>query len=142
MLTQDQITQGANRLTASKLTDVDVDQTDSILKMFFSSDLITKYGYDFKTKLAEFDDSSNSKKIAAQIGACLDQLEALTFGVSSFQGGRDALYYKEKDEYWQYVQIIFLKMYDLPTEFSTYDIKRRQNNNSSTTVFGHRVEGC
>jgi hypothetical protein len=140
MLTTAQITAGASRLTAGKLKGVDVDQTTSILEMWFTKDLIEKYGYDFRTKLAAFDDTGNDNQVCAQIGACLDKLEDLGFGVSSLQGGRDALNYKEKDEYWQYVQIIFLKMYLLPEEFGVYDIKRRRRVIQSSTIHTRRDE--
>lgn len=140
MLTAAQISAGNDRLVAGKLTAVDVDQASSILSMdTFFGGLINTYGYDFKTKLAEFDDIANpDDKIAAQIAACLIKFEELGFGVSSLQGGSDALYYKEKDEYWQYVQIIFLKMYTLPEEKSKYPLGRKKV--SSGTAFSTRVE--
>lgn len=141
MLTQAQITTGSARLVAGKLTAVDVDQASSILSMdTFFGGLVSIYGYSFKSKLAEFDDVANpSDKVAAQIAACLIKLEELSFGVSRLEGGADALYYKEKDEYWQYVQIIFLKMYDLPRELAKYSLARSTRRHSST-IPTQRVE--
>lgn len=141
MLTEAQITAGTARLVAGKLTAVDVDQASSILSMdTFFGGLIAKYGYDFKTKLALFDDSGNTNKTAAQIAACLIKMEELTFGVASKQGGPSAVWYKEKDEYWQYVQIIFLKMYELPFELSKFSLARRESLRRSNTVMSSRVE--
>lgn len=141
MLTTAQITAGTARLDNGKLTAVDVDQAASILSMdTFFGGLISTYGYSFKTKLAEFDDTGNSDMIAAQIAACLIKLESLSFGVSRLEGGSDALYYKEKDEYWQYVQIIFLKMYELPKELAKFSLSRASNARKSQTAMSWRVE--
>jgi len=142
MLTTTQITAGTARLVAGKLTGVDIDQAASILSMdTFFGGLITTYSYDFKTKLAEFDDVANpDDKIAAQIAACLIKLEELSFGVARLEGGSAALYYKEKDEYWQYVQLIFLKMYELPVELTKYPLSRSSTRRTSQTLYSTRVE--
>jgi hypothetical protein len=140
MLTPEMITAGADRLDTGKLVAVDVDQASSILSMdTFFGGLVDKYGYDFKGKLAEFDDTGNEDQIAAQIAACLNMLETLGFGVSSLSGGKDGLGYKEKEEYWQYVQIIFLKMYKLPFEMSRFSLARTVTAKSGT-AFSRRVE--
>ncbi len=141
MLTSAQITAGVTRLNSGKLSDVDVDQTTSILEMdsFFGS-LVKAYGYQFKTKLAEFDDTGNQDQICAQIAACLNKMEELGFGVSELPGSRlDGLKYKEKDEYWQYVQIIFLKMYTMPIELSKFPLGRKPV--VSGSVQSQRTEG-
>ncbi len=141
MLTSAQIALGAARLSSGRLTAVDVDQASSILSMdTFFGGLIDQYGYDFKTKLAEFDDTGNSDEIAAQIAACLIIMEELGFGVGAMDGGRDAIKFKEKEEYWQYVQIIFLKMYKLPAELTKYPLSRKAKQASSGTAFSCRVE--
>lgn len=142
MLTAAQISAGNSRLSSGKLTAADVDQAASILSMdSFFGGLVEQYGYDFKTKLAEFDDVANpSEKIAAQIAGCLVIMEDLGFGVARKEGGPSAIFFREKEEYWQYVQIIFLKMYKLPKERSTYPLSRRQSPASSGTAFTERVE--
>lgn len=143
MLTAAQITAGNARLVAGKLTAVDVDQAASILSMdTFFGGLIETYGYEFKDRLAEFDDVANpDDQIAAQIAACLIKLEELGFGVALLKGGVE---YKEKDEYWQYVQIIFLKMYTLPQELAKYSLARssRYGRRASQTARSVRVQGC
>ncbi len=143
MLTATQITEGATRLVSGKLTARDIDQASSILSMdTFFGGLVDKYGYDFKDKLADFEDVANpDEQTAAQIAACLNQLDEIGFGVASFQGGgRSGMYYKEKDEYWQYVQIIFLKMYPLPEELATYSKGRVRQPRASSTARSERYE--
>lgn len=140
MLTAAQITEGTARLDTGRLTAPDVDKLVGVMRMFFS-DLETKYSYDWRTKLEELDDTSDDAKTAAQIAACIIKMEELGFGVSSLQGGSDALYYKEKDEYWQYVVIIHTKFYVLPSEFSNYSLSRRSSaGGRSGTAFSTRVE--
>lgn len=139
MLTTDQIDAGATRLSSGKLTTEDVDKLVGVMRMFFQ-DLETKYGYDWRTKLTELDDNADSARTAAQVAACVNQMEDLGFGVSSLQGGSDALYYKEKDEYWQYVIIVHTKFYTLPSEFTTYSLSRRSSTGVSGTAFSQRVE--
>lgn len=141
MLTPTDITAGATRLVAGKLIAQDVDKLVGVMRMFFQ-DLETKYGYDWRTKLTALDDTSDTAHTAAQVAACIDKTEALGFGVSSLQGGSDALYYKEKDEYWQYVIIVHTKFYTLPPEFTTYPLSRRTGaaNGQSGTAMSHRVE--
>lgn len=143
MLTSTEITAGAGRLVAGKLTAVDIDQISSILSMdSFFGGLIDTYGYAFKTKLAEFDDVANpDDQIAAQIAACLIKLESLGFGVARKEGGPSAIFYKEKDEYWQYVQIIFLKMYSLPKELAKYSLARANPRRYSERAYTDRVQG-
>ena len=142
MLTAAEITTGNGRLVAGKLTAVDIDQASSILSMdSFFGGLITSYGYDFKTKLAAFDDvASPNDKIAAQIAACLIKLELLGFGVARKEGGGSGVFYKEKDEYWQYVQIIFLKMYQLPREMAKFSLARGQYGRVSNQARTDRVQ--
>jgi hypothetical protein len=140
MLTKVQIDAGATRLAANKLTPEDVDKLVGVMRMFFE-DLEPKYGYDWKTKLLALDDSGDTARTAAQVAACIDQMEALGFGVSSLQGGSDALYYKEKDEYWQYVILVHTKFYTLPSEFTQYPLSRRSLAGGTTgTAFSQRVE--
>lgn len=139
MLTPDEITAGATRLSAGKLTTEDVDKLVGVMRMFFQ-DLETKYGYDWRTKLEALDDTSDTARTAAQVAACIDKMEELGFGVSSLQGGSDALYYKEKDEYWQYVIIVHTKFYTLPSEFTTYPLGRKSGTTTSGTAFSQRVE--
>lgn len=140
MLTKAQIDAGATRLAANKLTTEDVDKLVGVMRMFFE-DLEPKYGYDWKTKLLALDDSGDTARTAAQVAACINQMEALGFGVSSLQGGSDALYYKEKDEYWQYVILVHTKFYTLPLEFTQYPLSRRTHAGGTTgTAMSHRVE--
>jgi hypothetical protein len=140
MLTPTEITVGATRLIANKLTTQDVDKLVGVMRMFFT-DLEVKYGYDWRTKLTALDDSADTAHTAAQVAACIDKMEALGFGVSSLKGGSDALSYAEKDEYWQYVVIVHTKFYTLPSEFTTYQLSRRSSAGGTTgTAFSHRVE--
>lgn len=122
MLTAEQITAGENRLVSDKLTAVDVDSTVSILRMFFA-DLETRNSYQFRAKLEELDDSLDDYKKAAQVAACLIIMEGLGFGVAMLDG---ELKYKEKDDYSQYVVLIFSKLYPIPVELSNYDLRRRR----------------
>lgn len=140
MLTAEQITAGHARLVANKLVAEDVDKLTGVMRMFFQ-DLETKYGYDWRTLLTALDDGSDTARTAAQVAACIIEMEALGFGVSSLQGGSDALYYKEKDEYWQYVVIVHTKFYTLPPEFTSYPLSRRTTAGGTTgTAFSQRVE--
>lgn len=140
MLTEVEIAAGNSRLELGKLTSTDTDKLVGVMRMFFQ-DLEAKYGYDWRTKLTALDDNSDTAKTAAQIAACIIKMEALGFGVSSLQGGSDALFYKEKDEYWQYVVIVHTKFYTLPPEFTTYPLSRRTSaGGQSGTAFSQRVE--
>lgn len=139
MLTKAQIDAGATRLSASKLTAEDVDKLVGVLRMFFEG-LEEKYSYDWRTKLTALDDSGDVARTAAQVAACIIEMEALGFGVSSLQGGSDALYYKEKDEYWQYVVLVHTKFYALPSEFTQYSLARRTSTGTTGTAFSERVE--
>ena len=142
MLTEDEITAGTARLSSGQLVPEDVDKLVGVMRLFFT-DLETKYSYDWRTKLEELNDLSDTAKTAAQVAACIIKMEGLGFGVSSLQGGSDALYYKEKDEYWQYVAIVHTKFYTLPSEFSQYPLSRRGANAGGVTgtAFSQRVEG-
>lgn len=156
MLTSEQIDAGVTRLESGKLTTEDVDKLVGVMRMFFE-DLETKYGYDWRTKLLALDDTTETTRTAAQIGACINEMEALGFGVSSLGSpglqssdpankagsgsGADGLYYKEKDEYWQYVVIVHTKFYTLPLEFTTYSLGRRNLAGSVTgTAMSQRIE--
>lgn len=141
MLTEAEIAAGSSRLgTDKKLLPTDVDKLVGVMRMFFM-DLETKYGYDWRTKLLALDDSADTAQTAAQIAACIIKMEGLGFGVSSLQGGSDALFYKEKDEYWQYVEIVHTKFYTLPFEFSQYPLSRRSSAGGKTgTMMSERVE--
>lgn len=123
MLTSAQLDAGRDRLNAGQLTLLDVDQLVSIFRMFFG-DLEEKYGYEYEEKLTELNDTGNSREPCAQIAACLIELEDLGFGVTSLKGGRKAIHFSEKEEYWQYVCIAFTKIYMLPAEMSSYDLMR------------------
>lgn len=141
MLKEVEIAEGDSRLGLDKkLLPSDIDKLVGVMRMFFT-DLETKYGYDWRTKLEALDDTSDTAQTAAQVAACIIKMEGLGFGVSSLQGGSDALFYKEKDEYWQYVIIVHTKFYTLPTEFSQYPLSRRSSAGGVTgTAFSHRVE--
>jgi hypothetical protein len=140
MLTKDQIDAGVTRLSANKLTPEDVDKLVGVMRMFFEG-LEDKYGYDWRSKLLALDDGGDTARTAAQVAACINEMEALGFGVSSLQGGSDALYYKEKDEYWQYVVLVHTKFYPLPAEFTQYPLSRRSLAGGNTgTVMSERVE--
>lgn len=137
MLTAVQIQEGANRLVNDKLAPIDVDATVSILRMFFA-DLEVRYNYQFKSKLEELNDSLDDYQKAAQVAACLIIMEGLGFGVASLDG---ELKYKEKDDYAQYVVLIFTKLYPLPVEWSLYDLKRRRTKKfTSQTYYSRRTE--
>jgi hypothetical protein len=88
MLTSAQITAGAARLSAGKLTATDVNQIASVLGMdTFFGGFVTQYGYKFREGLEAFDDNAHPGQIAAQIAACLIKLEELGFGVAERRGG-------------------------------------------------------
>lgn len=141
MLTSAQIQAGRDRLVSDQLTALDVDQLVSIFRMFFG-DLEEKYSYDFEGMLTALSDSGNAKEPAAQVAACLVILEELGFGVTRLEGGRKAVYFSEKEEYWQYVCIAFTKIYPLPAEMSTYDLRRamfqRSRERTSSTACARR----
>lgn len=139
MLTKTQIDAGAARLESNKLTTEDVDKLVKVMRMFFQ-DLEVQYGYDWRSKLTALDDTGSEARTAAQIAACIIAMEDLGFGVSSLQGGSDALYYKEKDEYWQYVVIVHTTFYTLPPEFTTYPLSRRGSFPKTGTAMSCRVE--
>lgn len=154
MLTKAQIDVGATRLVANKLTIEDVDKLVGIMRMFFQG-LEDKYGYDWRTKLLTLDDGSDTARTTAQVAACINEMEALGFGVSSLGspglqsgdmnsrgggGSSDGLYYKEKDEYRQYIEIVHTKFYALPAEFTTYPLSRRTGISRTGTAMSERVE--
>lgn len=137
MLNADQIQAGVNRLVANKLTPVDVDSLVSVFRMFLA-DLEKRYGYDLRGSLEALDDSADAYKKAAQVAACLIIMEGLGYGVAALSGN---LNYKEKDEYFQYVVISFSKIYNIPVEWSQYDLRRRALGNPrvSGTIYTQRV---
>lgn len=139
MLTDAQITAGTARLSGTKLDPKDQDQMVSVFRMFFG-DLEEKYEYDFDGKLAAVDDSGDPKLPASQIAACFLILQGLGFGVTRLEGGRRAVHFSEKEEYWQYVCIAFTKFYPLPAEMSTYDMMRARfaNQRKSQSVHVRR----
>lgn len=138
MLTTAQIDAGAARLDTDKLRAEDIDKTVDVMKMFFQ-DLASDY--DWATKLAGLDDAADTARKAAQVAACIIILEELGFGVAIMNGGRDAINFKEKDEYWQYVEIIHFKCgYTLPAVFTTYSLARKASTRTSSTVYSDRVE--
>ena len=68
-------------------------------------------------------------------------MQELGFGVADLHGGKRAMDYKEKDEYKQFVIIAFSKIYPIPAELSSWDLKRRtKTNRASGTIFSKRVE--
>lgn len=137
MLTAAQIAAGTARLVDGKLTQDDVDQFVTVFRMFIGS-LETTYGYEFETKLEALDDTGNTEKKAAQVAACAIILEELGFGVAEVKGNTN---FREKDEYWQYVMIAFSKLYPIPPELSTWDLKRRtRTNRVSSTALSSREE--
>jgi hypothetical protein len=123
MLTQDQITAGTAVLSSGKLTAQQIDGLVSGFRMFFG-DLETKYGYDWRTKLTALDDNADAAHTAAQVAACFVIMQELGFGVGMMDGGRDAIKFKEKDEYWQYIAFIHSKFYAIPVELSSYSLAR------------------
>ena len=154
MLTEAQITDGTARLVTGKLVATDIDKLVKVMRMFFQ-DLEVKYGYDWRSKLIALDDNADTNRTAAQVAACIISMEGLGFGVSSFGspglqsgdsanrgggGSSDGLYYKEKDEYWQYVVIVHTTFYTLPPEFGTYSLARRSLLAKSGTAESERVE--
>jgi hypothetical protein len=139
MLTLDQISDGALRLTLGKLNPGDVDSLVSVFQMFLA-ELEQKYGYKLRKKLEELDDTLDDYQKAAQVAACIIKLEELSYGVASFTGD---LSYKEKDEYFQYVIIAFSKIYSIPIEWSQYSLSRwstGRNSRKSFTIFSDRVQ--
>ncbi len=125
MLTQAQVDAGTAILSSGKLTSQTVDELVSGFRMFFG-DLETRYGYDWRTKLIALDDTSDTAKTAGQCAGCFILMQSLGFGVAAMDGGSDAIKYKEKDEYWQYVMYIHTKFYTVPVELSQYSIGRQQ----------------
>lgn len=134
MLTQDQIDAGDDRLVAGKITAKDINKIVSAMRLFFY-DLETLKKYKWADKLAELDDSADpdSQQVAAQCTGALIIMEELGFGVGSMNGGRDAISFKEKDEYWQYVAFIHTKFYELPVEFSQYSWGRHLSSTRAKT---------
>lgn len=124
MLTSAEISAGNLRLSANKLTQVDVSKMVSAFERVFAG-LQSKYNYDFKTKLGELDDSLNSEQEAAQVAGILIKLEALGFGVAHLKaGGRGGVDMKQRDQYLEFVLYAFSKIYPIPPEFSTFDLMR------------------
>ena len=140
MLTQDQIDAGDARLSAGKLTDSDVEDLVSAMRLF-CADLETLKGYAWESKLSELDDTGNTKQVAAKCAGALIIMKDLGFGVGAMDGGRDAIKFKEKDEYWQYVAYVHTKFYPIPSEFATYSLARQGSRAVSSTIYTRRVEG-
>lgn len=136
MLTQAQITTGGTRLLTGKLKDTDVTKMITVFRMFLG-DLEDKYDYDFDTKLRELDDTGSTGEKAAQVAACITEMEALGFGVAELTGG---LNYKEKSDYEQYVIIALSMIYAIPFELSRWDLRRRTSIPKSSSVFAKRVQ--
>lgn len=136
MLTQTQIDAGNTRNLLGKLKDTDVTKMISVFRMFLG-DLEEKYSYDFDTKLRALDDTIAVGQKAAQVAACIIEMESLGFGVAELSGG---LNYKEKSDYFQYVVIALSQIYNIPYEVSGWDIRRKTTNAKSSVAFSHRME--
>lgn len=143
MFTSTELTAGAARLVDGKLTPKDIDAIVTVLRKYFKH-LETQYSYEYREKLEAIDDTSDTRQTAAQIGAALNKLEDFGFGsAAALAGGADAILFKEKDRYFEYVEIIFTKLYPMPVEMGPNGIIRRVNDGrKSSTVRLVRSEGC
>ena len=144
MLTDTQIDAGEARLDSGTklLKDDDVMKTVAVLRMFLGS-LETIYSYDYESKLrALVDTDAATGRKASQVAACLIEMEDLGFPTAALLGGRDGLQYAEKDDYGNYVYIIFSQLYPIPDELSKWPLGRRRLNRTSSAICSRRILTC
>lgn len=123
MLTSTQITAGAATLSSGKLTSDQIEKLIPVMRMFLA-DLEEKYSYDFEGKLEALNDTTTPGKKAAQVAACIIEMESLGFGVARLD---DRVKYEEKNDYLQYVVICLAQLYPIPKELAVW-YKRRYDN--------------
>lgn len=140
MFTPTEITAGTARLVAGQLTDRDVSALVTLMRKYFKH-LETVYSYEYETKFSALTDADNDKKVCAEIAACLIKLEEFTFGsAAEMQGGSDAIYFKEKSRYFEYVEICFTKIYPMPEEMGPNGkIKPTRSTLHSSSIRGRRT---
>lgn len=121
MLTQAEITAGTDRLTDGKLTADDVSALSSVFDLIFAG--LTSYNYQYEDELGDLDDTSDTKKKAAQVAGCIIKLEDLGFLGAKLQGGRSGIDYSEDKEYLKIALFAFSKIYPIPKEFASFSLK-------------------
>lgn len=119
MFTEAEITAGATRLESGKLKAKDIDSIITAFRKYFRH-LETTYSYAYRTDLEALDDTGNDKQVCAEIGAALDKMTSFTWGsAAKLQGGSDAIFFEENSRYFEYVAIIWTKLYPWPEEMGT-----------------------
>lgn len=143
MFTPTEITAGATRLVADKLTAKDINSIISAFRKYFKH-LETVHSYTYQADLEALDDSDNDAQVCAEIGACLNKMEEFTWGSAArLAGGPDAVNFEENSRYFEYVGIIFTKLYAWPEEMSANGVIRRVNSTRySQTARLIRDESC
>src|ERR1035437_8236182 len=112
MLTDTEITAGNSRLTAGKLSGSDVDSLVSTFRLLLGP-LEDLYQMDLITDLEALNDTSNTRKKAAKLAACLIRLIAEDFGVSNFTGSYENSDYDQRRLFTIYALSI---LYKVPAE--------------------------
>ena len=142
MFTEAEITTGADRLESGKLKAKDIDSIITAFRKYFKH-LETKYSYAYRTDLEALDDTGNDKQTCAEIGAALDKMTSFSWGsAAKLQGGSDAIFFEENSRYFEYVAIIFTKLYAWPEEMGSNGIIRRGKSYTSNAVGSYRAERC
>lgn len=113
-----------NRLENNKLKARDISKLNSVLQKMFAG-LVSKYKYKFIEKLTALDDSIGDEDNAAQVAACIIEMESLGFPVGELTGTRTGVKGSEFTEFGNYVLEVFTKLgYEIPIEFSTFQMSR------------------
>ncbi len=142
MFTEAEITAGADRLESGKLKAKDIDSIITAFRKYFKH-LETVYSYSYLTDLEALDDTGNDKQVCAEIGAALNKMTSFTWGsAAKLQGGADAIFFEENSRYFEYVAIIFSKLYAWPEEMQSNGIIRKGKRYTSNAVGSYRAERC
>jgi hypothetical protein len=112
MLTDTEITAGTARLTAGKLSGSDVDSLVSTFRLLLGP-LEDTYDMNLVEDLEALDDTTNTRKKAAKMAACLIRLIAEDFGVSYLTGGFENSDYDQRRLFTIYALSI---LYKIPPE--------------------------
>lgn len=119
-----QITAGAARLQAGKLTPKDVDSLVSALRWLVGN-LETRYSFKFEADLSALDDAGNDRARAAKCAAALVRLEELEFSdtaiVPMFGTNGGTMDYSEKRDAISILIGVFTLFYPLPPELSNIE---------------------
>jgi len=112
MLTDDEITAAAARLTAGKLSGMDVDSMVQNFRILLGP-LESTNNYQLQSTLEALDDTLDTRQRAAKVAACLVRLIDSDFGVDLLQS---TLVSSDKDQRFLYTLFAFSLFWPIPAE--------------------------